>query len=135
MCAGVCVCVVRVPRHQFSFEYAPRPLSELPPGTLDGLSELPFQVQIRFTRRDGVKCVRCITNVQAVTDDRSVAEQNIEAPVLAQHAAQRVAVIAQQGDYRDSRVTALAYERVLGEQQHRTHAESICVTFCVFRAR
>ena len=49
---------------QFSFEYAPRPLSELPPGALDGLTELPFQVQVRFTRRDGVKCVRCITSVQ-----------------------------------------------------------------------
>ncbi len=33
-------------------------------GALDGLTELPFQVQIRFTRRDGVKCVRSITSFQ-----------------------------------------------------------------------
>jgi hypothetical protein len=49
---------------QFSFEYSARPLSELPPGALEGLTELPFQVQIRFTRRDGMKCIRCITHCQ-----------------------------------------------------------------------
>lgn len=98
---------------QFSFEYGPRPFSELPPGALTGITELPFQVQIRFTRRDGVKCVRCITNFQPVTEDRALAEDNIASPVIAQHAAQRVAAIAQKGDYRDSRIHAMAVDKML----------------------
>ena len=49
---------------QFSFEYSTRPPSEIPAGLLDGLTELPFQVQIRYTRLNGMKCVRVISRSQ-----------------------------------------------------------------------
>ena len=49
---------------KFSFEYSTRPPSEVPAGLLDGLTELPFQVQIRYTRLNGMQCVRVITRSQ-----------------------------------------------------------------------
>lgn len=49
---------------KFSFEYSTRPPSEVPAGILDGLTELPFQVQIRYTRLNGMQCVRVITRSQ-----------------------------------------------------------------------
>ncbi len=34
------------------------------------LKEIPFQTQIEFTKLDGMKCIRCITAVQEVSNDR-----------------------------------------------------------------
>ncbi len=53
---------------KFSFEYSTRPPSEVPAGLLEGLTELPFQVQIRYTRLNGMQCVRVISRSQVCAD-------------------------------------------------------------------
>jgi hypothetical protein len=66
-----------------------------------------------------ISCVRagvCGCNrapVQAVTQDRAAAESSINTPVIASHAYQRVAAVAQKGGYRDSRETGMRYEKLM----------------------
>jgi hypothetical protein len=98
---------------QFSFEYSTRPSHECAPGLLTGLTELPFQVQIRYTRLNGMQCVRVISRSQAVTEDRYAAEREMQTRVVAGHAAQQAAVTAQKGAYHASRVTGHAYNSLL----------------------
>ena len=43
-------------------------LGELP-------EEVPFQVQIHYTKKDGMKCLKVITNSQKVTKDRAQMEE------------------------------------------------------------
>jgi hypothetical protein len=38
---------------------------------------LPFQAQVFFTRLDGSRCVRCITQARPVTSDVSTAEAEV----------------------------------------------------------
>ena len=73
-------------------------------------------------------CVRC--ELQTVTEDRAEAESKIETPVLAMHAAQRVAKIAHEGDYRESRVAAMAYERMMGASMRLGCTAVVCLQGC-----
>ncbi len=59
-------------------------------------------------------CGRGRAPVQAVTQDRAAAESSINTPVIASHAYQRVAAVAQMGGYRDSRETGMRYEKLMG---------------------
>lgn len=45
-------------------------------------ASLPFQVQIRYTRLDGTKCLRVMTKTQRVTKSRAHAEQSISVRVV-----------------------------------------------------
>lgn len=99
---------------QFSFEYSTRPPSEVPAGVLDGMSELPFQVQIRYTRLNGMQCVRVISRAQEITEDRIEAERALSATVVATHAAQQSAETAMRGAYHTSRITGHAFNTLLG---------------------
>ena len=40
------------------------------------LTELPFQVQIRYTDRDGAKAMRVLTHMQPVTKERKEADKS-----------------------------------------------------------
>ncbi|CAM9853394.1 unnamed protein product, partial [Sphacelaria rigidula] len=44
----------------------------------DKSAHLPFQVQIRYTRPNGMKCVRVLTKTQRVTKDKRTAEESIK---------------------------------------------------------
>ncbi len=61
-----------------TFEYGIR--SNFKKEEFNQLKALPFQLQIRYTRLDGMKCMRTISKSQPVTFDRKVAEDraNIE---------------------------------------------------------
>jgi len=78
-----------------------------------GLNELPFQVQIRFSRINGMKCVRVITRKQAVTQKREEAEKEADIDVLALGAMQHAAKIAQQGNYSKAREKVYANQRLM----------------------
>lgn len=49
--------------------------AEAPPIIIEGKPYLPFQVQIEYTRLDGAKCMRVLTEVKPVTYDRETAEK------------------------------------------------------------
>ena len=82
-------------------------------GIVGSYSHLPFQVQIHFTKLNGMKCVRVISQSKPVTRDRSVAERAARPEVLATHAAQQAARLARRGSYTKSRVNMRGYQHVL----------------------
>jgi hypothetical protein len=75
------------------------------------LSGLPFQVQIHFTKPDGMKCMRVLSAKQKITHDRREAEKNLRIDILAANAAQQSARMAERGDLVGARVSNLAWGR------------------------
>ncbi|CAN0319877.1 unnamed protein product, partial [Phaeothamnion confervicola] len=66
---------------ELSLEFELCPAAER--ARFDGTMRMPFQTQIRYARPDGTRCLRIITAVKELTQDRTVAERNANVPVLA----------------------------------------------------
>eukprot|EP00455_Lapot_gusevi_P026675 TRINITY_DN2812_c0_g3_i1.p1 TRINITY_DN2812_c0_g3~~TRINITY_DN2812_c0_g3_i1.p1 ORF type:complete len:513 (+),score=182.37 TRINITY_DN2812_c0_g3_i1:238-1776(+) len=93
------------------FEYELRSPQEL--AKYSHLNALPFQVQIRYTRRDGGKYLRVISHTKPVTLDREQAEQDVDVALLAAQAAQRSAGFALKGEYQKARAANFAWGKVM----------------------
>jgi hypothetical protein len=93
-----------------SFRYAFRPKSEC---DLTGISKIPFQVQLLYTKANGMQCIRVATTTIEVTDDRKKAEENADVKVIATHAATRAAKYAKEGNYEEAQLEARAAQRFL----------------------
>lgn len=74
---------------------------------------LPFQVQITYSRLDGMKCVRIITRSREVTVDRKQAERELDAAIVGQHVWAKSAALAQRGDYNAAIANNVAAEALL----------------------
>lgn len=84
----------------FTFEFGVRPAEEAKALGVDlDLPALPFQLQIRYTKLDGMKCIRIISREQKATRDRDQAEEAANVDVLGLNAVQKSAKIAQKGEY------------------------------------
>jgi len=88
----------------------------LPSKVPEGLTHLPFQVQINYTQLDGAKCVRVISQQKAITRDAAVVQQDLNMAMLAANAAQKSAALAQRGLYNQSRAVNLGYGRMMQER-------------------
>lgn len=75
---------------------------------------LPFQVQIHYSRLDGSKCVRVITQSKPVTMDQTQACKAMDASIVAASSAQKCANLAQAGKYSASRACMRANTKWLG---------------------
>ena len=93
-----------------SFGYGFRPKSEC---DLTGVKEIPFQVQLLYTRPDGMQCLRVATTTVAVTDDRQEAEANADVRVIGTHAVHKAAKFAKDGDYEAAQMEARAAQRFI----------------------
>jgi hypothetical protein len=82
----------------------------------EGLSHLPFQVQINYTQLDGAKCVRVISQQKAITRDAAVGQEDLNMSMLAANAAQKSAALAQRGLYNQSRAVNFGYGRMMQER-------------------
>eukprot|EP00752_Nemacystus_decipiens_P004090 g3743.t1 len=82
-----------------------------------GQAALPFQVQIRYTRLDGTKCLRVMTKTQPVTKNRAHAEQSISMAVVAGHAASNAGHLASKGAYQSTRVSMRAWNNLMSRNQ------------------
>jgi len=82
------------------FEYTLKKGLEIPPN----LSALPVQVQVHYTKMNGVKCVRVVSEAQPITRSREEAEAEADVSVLGVHAMKNAAVVAQKGDYSRARL-------------------------------
>lgn len=80
---------------------------------LSKVDSIPFQVQIAFTRPDGVQMLRIANAKIDLTDDRSQAERNANLNVIGTHAAQRAAKYAKQGNYEQAQMEARAAQRFM----------------------
>jgi len=93
-----------------SFSYGFRPKTEC---DLTGLTNVPFQVQLLFTRPDGMQFLRVATTCVPLTDDRQQAELNADIKVIGQYASNRAARYAKQGDYEAAQLEARAAQRFM----------------------
>ncbi|CAM9856095.1 unnamed protein product [Ectocarpus sp. 12 AP-2014] len=92
---------------------SPAPAAETP------RAALPFQVQIRYTRLDGTKCLRVLTKTQRVTKSKAAAERSMEMAVVAGHASSASGVLASKGAYQSTRVTMRAWNNLMSRNQTR----------------
>jgi len=93
-----------------SFGYGFRPKSEC---DLSSVNEIPFQVQLLYTRPNGMQCLRVATTCVKVTDDRKKAEENADVKVIGTHAVNRAARYAKDGDYEAAQLEARAAQRFM----------------------
>jgi len=84
------------------------------------LTSLPFQVQIHYTRLDGSKCIRIISQRKEITHKTEEAEKDVDVAIVAANAAQRSARLAQKGDYEGSRLNNVAWRGVLNRTAQNT---------------
>ena len=111
---------------------------------MDGKPYLPFQVQIEYTRLDGAKCMRVLTEVKPVTYNRETAEMGrqymlyilvshfdvmfftgIDLAVLGKHIANTTAKLAMEGEFTQARVNAIVGQRLI--EKHRYMYRALCI--------
>jgi Sec23/Sec24 zinc finger/Sec23/Sec24 trunk domain len=99
---------------EFTFEYSVRSIEELKALeiNLDDIKQLPFQSQIHFTTKDGMKCMRVITSLQDTTDNLDEAG-DINLKILGVNAAHRCAHLASKGEYRESQAVMRSWKRMM----------------------
>ncbi|XP_046381349.2 circularly permutated Ras protein 1-like [Haliotis rufescens] len=67
------------------------------PDTIPEIDEIPFQVQIAYTRKNGMKCLRVMCKSHKFTKDRKVMEENINVAVVGLATVQKTAEMVKQG--------------------------------------
>lgn len=95
---------------ELSFQYCFRSKEEC---DLTDISEIPFQVQLMYTKPDGSQCLRVASAKISVTEDRSVAERNANVGVIGTHAAQKAAKFAKKGNYSRAQMETRAAQRFM----------------------
>jgi len=80
---------------------------------IQGVSKLPFQVQIYFTKLDGSKCIRVISRHQDITTERSEAENNINIGVVGLHSVRETAKLAEEGNYSKARMKTMTHQNMV----------------------
>jgi hypothetical protein len=83
-----------------TFEYGVNPMKESPAN----FKELPFQIQISYTRLDGAKCMRILSRKEEVTTKREEAESNMNVNVVGMFVQQTAANLASEGNYTKARM-------------------------------
>jgi len=100
---------------------------------LEGLTELPFQVVLSFTKLNGAKCVRVMAQNQKLTNDREAAEDNVNVSVLARFSTQETAKLAQDGNYTKARMRSLANQRLAQKAMSKKSDSKSEATYTVWQ--
>jgi hypothetical protein len=110
----------------FTFEFGVRTAEEMAKLEIDtkNLKTLPFQLQIRYTKLNGMKCMRVISKEQPVTYDKQLAEREANIDVLGLNCVQQAAKIAQKGDYTRARLHNFLHMQMLDRATSATTDES-----------
>jgi len=72
------------------------------------LTEIPFQVQIHYTRLDSAKMLRVISQTKPITKDRQQVIDNLDMNIMAQHNMKKTARLCEEGDYEAARAVTYA---------------------------
>lgn len=86
------------------------------------LAQLPFQLQVKFTKLDGMECVRVITKQQRVTSNAAEAKRDVNVAIYGAHAAQNACRLNEMGQADASRAYTMGVRDML--QQHAVSAQS-----------
>jgi len=81
-----------------------------------GITSLPFQVQINYSQLDGARCVRIISQQRPITQEAGAGSERVNMAMVAANAAQKSAALAQRGLYNQSRAVNLAAGRMMQER-------------------
>eukprot|EP01125_Pyxidicula_operculata_P008245 TRINITY_DN277_c0_g1_i1.p1 TRINITY_DN277_c0_g1~~TRINITY_DN277_c0_g1_i1.p1 ORF type:complete len:684 (+),score=232.76 TRINITY_DN277_c0_g1_i1:227-2278(+) len=80
---------------------------------LEGLTQIPFQIQIKYTKLDGSQCIRVLSKFEKVTSSREEAQKNINVTVVGLHSQQQSAKLASEGNYSKARMVQKANMRMV----------------------
>eukprot|EP00029_Vermamoeba_vermiformis_P006511 TRINITY_DN2572_c1_g1_i2.p1 TRINITY_DN2572_c1_g1~~TRINITY_DN2572_c1_g1_i2.p1 ORF type:complete len:687 (-),score=231.37 TRINITY_DN2572_c1_g1_i2:56-2116(-) len=92
-------------------------------------AQLPFQVQITYTRLNGTKCVRVLTKSKKITTDRAKAEESVDAGVMGAHVYQQSAKLAQKGDYQGAMFNNWRAQNMLTRNANNDERKQVLHTF------
>jgi len=101
-----------------TFEFKPRP------DTRQQQAKLPFQVQIRYTRLDGNKCIRVLSKSREVTSDRQQAERVMHMDVIGCHVQAESHKLAKESKYYRTRTNMRAWGKMMARNRHTTDQEN-----------
>ncbi|CAL1548163.1 unnamed protein product [Lymnaea stagnalis] len=77
------------------------------------LNSVPFQVHINYTRKDGMKCLRVLSQANETTRDRKAMEENINISVLGVATMKTTAKLAQAGEKKKAQHHLKNVERLM----------------------
>lgn len=89
------------------------------------MKELPFQLQIRYTKLDGMRCLRVESKTQPVTRDRKVVAKDIKFDVLAANVAQQSAKLAKKGEYAQAMAYKNAWTDYMGSSAQNNEQKQV----------
>lgn len=81
---------------EITFEYRVKSKQELE--KFKQLQSLPFQVQIRYSKLNGMRCLRIISKTQKMTQKKEDAVKDMRVDILASNALNTAFNLAEQGD-------------------------------------
>jgi len=68
------------------------------------MKQLPFQIQIQYTKLNGARCLRLISKTTQITDKREEAEKAVNVGVVGLHSNINAAKLAAEGNYTKARM-------------------------------
>lgn len=113
---------------EMTFEYKVKDLEELEKAKdfdIEKLTQLPFQTQIEFTKLDGMKCIRVITKVQQISNDRKEVEAEVDADILGVNVVQQAARLARRGSFRHAQAYMKGQRKYWGENSNKEATEEV----------
>jgi hypothetical protein len=106
---------------EMTFEYKIKEIEELQKAKdfdIAKLEQLPFQTQIEFTKLDGMKCIRVLTKVQQISNDRNEVEEEANAEILGINCVQQAARLARKGSFRHAQAYMKGQRKHWGENKN-----------------
>jgi len=77
------------------------------------LTHLPFQIQIKYNKVNGAKCLRVMSNTTKITSDRQQAEKTVNVGVIGLHSQLQAAKLAADGNYTKARMVQKSNMRMV----------------------
>mmetsp|Transcript_9493 Transcript_9493/g.9253 ORF Transcript_9493/g.9253 Transcript_9493/m.9253 type:complete len:248 (+) Transcript_9493:1993-2736(+) len=95
---------------EITFEYRLKDKEELKKikgFKMSQLKDIPFQSIIEYTKLDGMKCIRTLTQVQKGTEDSKEAKEGAKLDVLATNVTQQASRLAKKGNLREAQAYSM----------------------------
>ncbi|PRP83129.1 hypothetical protein PROFUN_09808 [Planoprotostelium fungivorum] len=92
----------------FSYGFRPKDVFDF-----SGVKEIPFQVQLLYTKLNGMKVLRVVSERIQATNDRNAAERSADHQVIGHYAVQRAGDLAKAGAYEQAQMETRVAQRML----------------------
>jgi hypothetical protein len=111
---------------EMTFEYKVKSIEVLENATefeIAKMTHLPFQTQIEFTKLDGMRCIRVVTKVQEISNDREEVEAVADVGILGTNCVQQAAKLARRGSFRKAQAYMKGQRKHWGDKANNVEAE------------